>query len=143
MFIAFNVNAASWQDEPTEAIVGIHLLSDYGSRYQFLSTDISATTVEEAVRKIDWKHGFYQVVVVLTPGVSMEVGGSDNSIDGFSVMYRNRHNRIEAVIVSPPTTSEAMAEILMEFIKGGNLICIDLSSIQSKKCCELMICPVL
>ena len=73
----------------------------------------------------------------------MEVGGSDNSIDGFSVMYRNRHNRIEAVIVSPPTTSEAMAEILMEFIKGGNLICIDLSSIQSKKCCELMICPVL
>mgnify|MGYP001189806281 FL=1 len=51
----------------------------------------------------------------------MEVGGSLNGIDGLSAMYRDRNNRVDAVIKRPPETVKQMQEILESFIsENGN-----------------------
>ena len=112
--------ANDWMDDPTEATAGVHLLSDYGSDHKYLSSDISIAAISEEIRKLDWQENFYQFVVVMDPGISMEVGGSMNGIDGLSAMYRNRHDRIVAVIKEPPENVTEMIDILDQFISGTN-----------------------
>lgn len=109
--------AESWKEDPSETVVGIHLLTDYGSGYQFLSRELSDKKVREEINKLEWQRRFYQLVVVTKPGISMEVGGSINPNVGLSAMYRDRHNRIDAVIISPPSTVDEMAEILIAFLR--------------------------
>jgi hypothetical protein len=110
------VNALSWETEPSESIRGIHLLSNYGAKYSFISEQVSPAIIRRELDKLDWKNNFYQFVIVLQPGISMEVGGSLNPQDGLSAMYRDRHKRVDAVIVSPPTSVTEMGDILVSFI---------------------------
>jgi hypothetical protein len=127
MFAAlFGINAnaqnvdSDWTVDSTETIVGVHLISDYGSDQVILSKEISNKVIATEINKLDWKNNFYQFVVVLEPGVSMEVGGSLNGIDGLSAMYRNRHNRIDAVINEAPESVLTMQKILEYFILGND-----------------------
>ena len=115
------VNQDAWKEDPAETIVGIHLISDYGSEHTILSTEISREIIDKELEKLDWNNNFYQFAVVVSPGVSMEVGGSLNGIDGLSAMYRDRNNRVDAVIKRPPETVKQMQEILESFIsENGN-----------------------
>ena len=113
------IDPSDWRDDPTETVVGVHLLSDYGGGQTLLSKEISKKIIAQEIQKLDWENNFYQFVVVLKPGVSMEVGGSLNGVDGLSAMYRNRHNRIDAVINDAPETVLQMQRILESFILGG------------------------
>ena len=110
--------ASSWENEPSESIKGIHLLYEYGAKYSFLSKQVSPAIIRRELGKLDWKNNFFQFVVVVEPGISMEVGGSLNPQDGLSAMYRDRHKRVDAVIISPPTSVNEMEEILVSFIKA-------------------------
>ena len=114
------IESADWTLYPTETTVGIHLISDYGNYQTLLSKDISNKIISTEINKLDWVSNFYQFVVVLEPGISMEVGGSLNGIDGLSAMYRNRHNRIDAVINEAPETVLQMQNILEDFILGDH-----------------------
>jgi hypothetical protein len=114
---AVNAYAESWKEDPSETVVGIHLLTDYGSGHQLLSQELSEKKIREEIYKLEWQRKFYQLVVVTEPGISMEVGGSMNPNVGLSAMYRNRRNRIDAVIISPPSTVDEMAEILIAFLR--------------------------
>ncbi|MBU8921221.1 MAG: hypothetical protein KOO63_05320 [Bacteroidales bacterium] len=114
------IASADWTVDPTETTVGIHLISDYGNGQTLLSKEISNKIIATEINKLDWVSNFYQFVVVLEPGVSMEVGGSLNGIDGLSAMYRNRHNRIDAVINEAPQTVLQMQNILEDFILGND-----------------------
>jgi len=111
-------NQDAWQTDPTETLVGIHLISDYGNKQVTLSTEISKELIAKELNKLDWENRFFQFVVVVSPGVSMEVGGSLNGIDGLSAMYRDRHNQVDAVIKQPPQTVHEMQNILESFISG-------------------------
>ena len=91
-------------------------MSDYGDDYDYLSEEISTRIISSEINKLDWENGFFQLIVVVEPGVSMEVGGSLNGIDGLSAMHRNRLKRVDSVIVNPPDSVYAMQRILEVFI---------------------------
>lgn len=114
------IESSDWRKDPTETVVGVHLISDYGSGQTLLSKEISNKIIATEIQKLDWENNFYQFVVVLEPGVSMEVGGSLNGIDGLSAMYRNRQERIDAVINEAPETVLQMQTILEDFILGND-----------------------
>lgn len=117
---AAEIKPDDWRSESSESMVGIHLISDYGNGQQVLSKEIAEDIISKELNKLDWENNFYQFVVVIEPGVSMEVGGSLNGVDGLSAMYRNRHKRIDAVIKQPPETVKQMEEILFEFVAGND-----------------------
>lgn len=105
-----------WMKDATESEVGVHLIFQ-GDRHVHLSAKLDMEFIANELNKLNWKEHFYQFIVVVEPGISMEVGGSLNGIDGLSAMYRNRHERIDAVIRNPPKSVLEMQEILEAFIK--------------------------
>ncbi|CAA0104241.1 Uncharacterised protein [BD1-7 clade bacterium] len=114
------IESADWKLDPTETTIGIHLISDYGNGQSLLSKEISNKSIATEINKLDWVSNFYQFIVVLEPGISMEIGGSLNGINGLSAMYRNRHNRINAVINEAPESVLQMQNILEDFILGDD-----------------------
>ncbi|CAA0092700.1 Uncharacterised protein [BD1-7 clade bacterium] len=114
------IESADWKLDPIETTVGIHLISDYGNGQALLSKEISNKIISSEINKLDWVSDFYQLIVVLEPGISMEIGGSLNGIDGLSAIYRNRHNRIDAVISEAPESVLQMQNILEYFILGDD-----------------------
>lgn len=107
----------SWQSDPAESQVGIHVIPNFGDDPAVSSPTISNDAIRAALRSVDWINGFHQVVVVTSPGISMEVGGSLDPEHGLSAMYRDRHERVDAVIINPPETVEEMESILIAFIR--------------------------
>ena len=107
-----------WQNEPVEATKGIHLLSDYGRKYCFLSQEISTSIIAAELNKLNWIECFYQFIVVKSPGISMEVGGNLNSTDGLSAMFTNHHIHTQAVIKRAPESIIEMKNILKAFIQS-------------------------
>jgi hypothetical protein len=107
----------AWKSDPTESNVGIHVIPNFGDDPTVFSPTISNDAIHAALRSVDWINGFHQVVVVTAPGISMEVGGSLDQEHGLSAMYRDRHDRVDAVIVNPPETIEEMESILISFIR--------------------------
>ena len=116
MIWPFASSASDWESEASETQVGVHVITNLGEEQHLVSSAISKQTIHSALRNLDWVNGFHQVVVVTSRGVSMEVGGSLDPGHGLSAMYRNRANRVDAVIVSPPETVEDMESILLSFI---------------------------
>ena len=112
------IASVNWREDPTEATVGIHLLSHYGSEQEYLSNETSIESIREELDRLDWEGNFYQFVVVIEPGISMEVGGSLNGVDGLSAMYRNRLDQVEGVIKEPPEDVLEMKHILELFVSG-------------------------
>jgi len=108
----------AWENDPIESVVGIHLLTEYGSQHRHLGKNLNASHVLSELRKLPWTKQFMQFVVVTKPGVSMEVGGSSNGIDGLSAVYRNRHDAVEAVTKVAPASVKEMEYILGSFLNG-------------------------
>ncbi len=105
----------SWQSDPAESKVGIHVISNFGDDPVVSYPTISNDAIQSVLRSVDWINGFHQVVVVTSPGISMEVGGSLDPEHGLSAMYRDRYDRVDAVIINPPETIEEMENILIAF----------------------------
>jgi hypothetical protein len=112
--------APAWEIDPVESKVGIHVVPNFGDDPTVYSPTISEDAVRSALQSVDWVDGFNQVVVVLSPGTSMEVGGSLNPDHGLSAVYRNRNEQIEAVTKDAPETVADMEAILVAFLKPGN-----------------------
>lgn len=110
----------AWEKDPTESRVGIHVIPNFGDNPTVYSQGITAAAVRSALKSVNWKTGFHQVVVVLSPGTSMEVGGSLDPTHGLSAIYRNRHKGIEAVTRDAPKTVSDLEAILLAFIKPGD-----------------------
>lgn len=117
---ALTAQAGDWEFESVETEVGIHVISGMGETQQLISSEISEDVVSRTLRELDWPHGFYQVFVVRSRGVSMEVGGSLDAEHGLSAMYRNRGEHVEAVIVVPPASISDLERILLSFARGDD-----------------------
>ena len=107
----------SWETDPVESRVGIHVIPNFGDDPTVFNPDISPEAVQSALQSVDWVNGFHQVVVVVSPGISMEVGGSLNPEHGLSAFYRNRSKGIEAVTKDAPESIDKLRAILLAFIK--------------------------
>ena len=103
--------------DPTQENIGIHLLSDYASEYEFVSEEISESCVVDLINNLEWENGFFQVTVTLEPGLFMEVGGSLNGIDGLAGVYHNHPEKIMLVTSIPPENRDEMVEIILSFIR--------------------------
>jgi hypothetical protein len=110
----------AWETDPVESKVGIHIIPNFGDDPAVYSPTISEDAVRSALRSVDWINGFHQVVVVLSPGTSMEVSGSLNPDHGLSAIYRNRMEQTEAVTKDAPETVDDMEAILIAFLKPGD-----------------------
>lgn len=110
---------SAWETDPTESMVGIHVIPNFGDEPTEYSPEISEAAVRSAINSVDWVTGFHQIVVVLSPGTSMEVGGSLDPEHGLSGVYRNRRERIHAVTREAPQSVSDMEAILLAFIKPG------------------------
>lgn len=113
-------NMDLWMFDKTESEVGVHVLSSTG-KHTHISNKLTWELIRKELHTLDWHNNFYQFIVVTDPGVSMEVGGSMNGIDGLSAMYRNRQKRVDAVIKNPPESVYEMEKILEEFLKPNNI----------------------
>ena len=56
--------------------VGLHVISGFGEKYSFISNSPSDIEISTTVDDLDWEGGFHQVILVTSPGISIEVGGS-------------------------------------------------------------------
>ena len=110
---------SAWEADPTESMVGIHVIPNFGDDPTQYSPEITEAAVRSALSSVDWVTGFHQVVVVLSPGTSMEVGGSLNPEHGLSGVYRNRREGIHAVTREAPEALSDLEAILLAFIKPG------------------------
>lgn len=117
---ASTAQQTTWETDPTETEVGIHVIPNFGDDPVIHSPDIDEAAVRSALQSVDWVNGFHQVVVVLSPGTSMEVGGSLDPEHGLSAMYRNRREGIEAVTREAPETLGDLEAILLAFIEPGD-----------------------
>ena len=110
----------AWQDDPVESKVGIHVIPNFGDDPTEFNPEISQEAVRAALNSVDWVTGFHQVVVVTSPGISMEVGGSLNPDHGLSAVYRNRPEGLEAVTREAPETIPQLEAILLAFLEAGD-----------------------
>ena len=120
MILPASAAAQAWETDPVESKVGIHVIPNFGDDPTVYSPAISEEAVRSALQSVDWLNGFHQVVVVLSPGTSMEVGGSLNPDHGLSAVYRNRNEQTEAVTKEAPETVKDMEAILIAFLKPGD-----------------------
>ena len=110
----------AWQDDPIESKVGVHVVPNFGDDPTAFTAAISEETVRAALKSVDWVNGFHQVIVVTSPGTSMEVGGSLDPEHGLSAVYRNRSEGIELVTREAPATILQLEAILLAFLEPGD-----------------------
>jgi hypothetical protein len=111
--------SAAWQGDPVESKVGVHVVPNFGDDPTEFTPLISKETVRAALKSVDWINGFHQVVVVTSPGISMEVGGSLDPEHGLSAVYRNRPEGVELVTREAPDTISQLEAILLAFLEPG------------------------
>ena len=109
-----------WETDPVESRVGVHVIPNFGDDPTVFSSDISPQAVQAALHSVDWGSGFHQVVVVISPGISMEVSGSLNPEHGLSAVYRNRLKGIEAVTKDAPEGISGLEAILLAFVRRND-----------------------
>ena len=105
---------------PENEVVGLHVLTNFPTEHVFVTASPVEADIVETIRKLDWRNGFHQVILVTSPGVSMEVGGSLEPGVGLSSVYRDLSNRIYRVTRYPPKTTMEMEKILLSFHAGDN-----------------------
>ncbi len=121
IILLFWTEALSAQStDPVEDFVGLHVLSNFASTHQYVTDKPSERKIIQTMQSLSWYSGFHQVVLVLEPGISMEVGGSLDPDHGLSSVYRNRKKRIHYVTREPPVTVEQMTNILLSFHRGDD-----------------------
>ncbi|MGI9235882.1 MAG: hypothetical protein ACR2QZ_00700 [Woeseiaceae bacterium] len=104
--------------DPANDVPGLHVLSEHGDQHRFIDENPTEKTIRMTMTSLNWVDGFHQVVLVTSPGVSLEVGGSLHPEDGLSSVYRDWKNRIHRVTKEPPTTVENMEDLLVSFHLG-------------------------
>ena len=104
--------------DPTNDIPGLHVLSDYGYEHRLVDKNPTEEIIRATIRKLNWDNGFYQVILVTSPGVSLEVGGTLDPTEGLSAMYRNWKSNDHRVIREPPPTVRSMEDLLVSFHRG-------------------------
>ncbi|MDD1508906.1 hypothetical protein [Pseudomonas sp. CNPSo 3701] len=100
--------------------VGLHVISGFGEKYSFISNSPNDIDISNTIDNLDWEGGFHQVILVTSPGISIEVGGSLDPSDGLSSVYRDLNKEIYRVTVEPPATVEEIKAILLSFHSGDN-----------------------
>lgn len=109
-------NDDAWKAEITETQVGIHILyPDF--EHEQVSTSLDWSIIRSSLRKLDWEKNFYHFILVKSPGLSFEVSGSLNGLDGLSAAYRDRQHNIEIVTDSPPESIEDIELLLSQFLE--------------------------
>jgi hypothetical protein len=93
----------------------LRVISDYGSTERVAADNATPDIVRNTMNNLDW-HGFHQVVLECPNGDWLEVGGSLDPRDGFSVVYEE--GETQRVIKIPPTTVKELTEILLRYLKG-------------------------
>ena len=111
-------DAQESSDDSVEDIPGLHVLSEVGDQHRLLDKNPTEETIRTTIRGLDWVGGFHQVILVTSPGVSLEVGGSLDQDDGLASVYRDWKNKIYRVTREPPTTIENMEDLLVSFHLG-------------------------
>ncbi len=101
--------------EDSNVVKGLHVLSEYGEKYKFVSGEPDEKLILETMNSLDWANDFHQVILVVREGVSLEVGGSLDSKDGLSSVYRDLGKRDYWVTKIPPNTAEEMNKLLLSF----------------------------
>lgn len=101
---------------PEQLVKGVHLIRNFGESYGYLGENIEVEHVVALLRKQPWRTEFLQFVVVIQPGISMEVGGSLNDVDGLSAFYRNRLAGKEAVTKVAPESVDELEWIIRSFL---------------------------
>lgn len=104
--------------DPVDDVPGLHVLSDYGAEHRFVDRNPTEETIRATIRSLDWVGGFHQVLLVTSPGVSLEVGGSLDPEDGLASVYRDSKNEVFRVTREPPTTVRNMEDLLVSFFLG-------------------------
>ena len=94
----------------------LRVLSNYGENEQVVTEDATPEIIQKTVHSLNWQE-FHQVLLERSSGDWMEVGGSLNPEDGFSVMYEE--NGRQLVIKTPPTRIDEMTEMLLAYLSGS------------------------
>lgn len=105
-------------DDPIDYVPGLHVLSEFGAEHRFVDKNPTEEIIRATIRGLDWIDGFHQVLLVTSPGISLEVGGSLDPEDGLASVYRDEKNEIFRVTREPPTTVENMVDLLVSFHLG-------------------------
>lgn len=113
-----STDAQESSSEPVDDFPGLHVLSEYGAQHRFVDKNPTEETIRATIRSLDWVGGFHQVILVTSPGVSLEVGGSLDPDDGLASVYRDSKNKIYRVTREPPITVEHMEDLLVSFYLG-------------------------
>ncbi len=105
-------------DESIEHVPGLHVLSDYGAEHTFVDKFPTEQTICATIRGLDWLEGFHQVLLVTSPGVCFEVGGSLHPEDGLSSSYSDSKKGVFKVISESPSSVAHMEELMVSFYRG-------------------------
>ena len=122
--LAFPNEARDLISDPPESAsdnrVGIHLIPCFGDEAKVFTHELTDEAVLHAIRSLDWEDGFHQVIVIRTPGVSMETSGSLDPEHGLAGVYRDSTTDTMAVTREAPASIADMEAIQRAFLKGGN-----------------------
>lgn len=90
----------------------LRVLSDYGARERLVSASATEQDIKTLMTGLDWD-AFHQVLLVTEHGDYMEVGGSLDPNDGFSVLVQV--GKRQHVINSPPATVDELTRWLIDY----------------------------
>ena len=123
-----NTDTQELEEDPTSTressgdsaddVPGLHVLSDYGAQHTFVDKHPTEEIIRATIRSLDWVDGFHQVLLVTSPGVSLEVGGSLDPDHGLASVHRDWKNEIYRVTREPPTSVRNMEDLLVSFHLG-------------------------
>ena len=99
---------------------GIHVMPYFGDDETMYVPALTDDAVRQAIRSLDWEHGFHQVIVVREAGVSMETSGSLLPAHGLSVVHEDRTTGATMMAREVPGTIPELEAIQLAFIKGGD-----------------------
>ena len=105
-------------DAAIYGVPGLHVVSDYGADHCFADQHPTEKTIRKTLRSLDWLGGFHQVILVTSPGVSFEVGGSLDPSDGLSSSYSDSQEGVFKVINEGPKSVAEMESLMVSFYRG-------------------------
>ncbi len=104
--------------DPIDTVPGLHVVSDFEGRHEFIDGQPDEALIRETVRRLDWVDGFHHVVLVTAPGEYLEVSGSLNPEHGLSSSYRHDERKLHWVSREPPESVAQMEDLLVSFSLG-------------------------
>lgn len=97
---------------------GLHVFSADEAQDRLVDKNPTVDIIRATIRSLDWVEGFHHVVLVTSPGVSLEVGGSLDPDTGLSSSYVDENNSIVRIIRDAPLSVKHMEDLLVSFHSG-------------------------